>query len=98
MLQRHFMRTTRTWAFAVFALLIGTGFLLSNTGSVFWAPPSPAEPDDSIYTNPFTFDALTNGGTLDPDVGPEVRIAERWQLLGGPTALPFVQAMGDQAE
>src|SRR5712691_9242829 len=90
---------TRTWVFAVAAMLIvGAGSVLSSTGSVFWAPPSPTEPDDTIYTSPFTFDALTNGGTENPDVGPQVRIAAAWQLLGGPTALPLVQGMAQEAE
>jgi hypothetical protein len=72
--------------------------MISSPGSIFWPPPSPAEPDDTIYTSPFTFDAVTNGGTLDPDVGPEVRIAERWQLLGGPTSLDLVQEMAQEAQ
>ena len=90
---------TRTWVLAVSALLIiSTGKLLSDTGSIFWVPPSPPEPDDTTYTSPFTFDGLTNRGTEDPDVGPQVRIAEAWQLLGGPTALPLVQGMAQEAE
>lgn len=92
------MRTV-IWVFAVAALLtISAGSILSDTGTVFWAPPSPAEPDDTVYTSPFTFDSLTNGGTEDPDVGPAVRIAETWRLLGGPTALPLVQGMAQEAE
>jgi len=98
LLQTKSMRT-RIWLFAVAALLIvGAGSVLSSTASVFWAPPSPPEPDDTIYTSPFTFDALTNGGTENPDVGPQVRIAAAWQLLGGPTALPLVQGMAQEAE
>src|SRR6266581_4904764 len=99
MLTRPKSMRTRIWLFAVATLLIvTTGSVLSSTGSIFWAPPSPPEPDDTIYTSPFTFDALTNGGTEDPDVGPQVRIAQSWQLLGGPTALPLVQGMAQVAE
>jgi len=89
----------QTWVLAVAALLIITaGSILSSTAPVFWVPPTPAEPDDTIYTSPFTFDALTNGGTEDPDVGPQARIAAAWQLLGGRTALPLVWAMAQEAE
>ena len=71
MLLRQKSMRTRTWVFAIAALLIiSAGSVLSSTAPVFWAPPTPAEPDDTIYTSPFTFDALTNGGTEDPDVGP----------------------------
>jgi len=89
----------RTWVFVAVALLAtSSGSVLSQVPSIFWPPPSPAEPDDSIYTSPFTFDAVTNGGTDDPDVGPEARIAAVWQLLGGPTAPALVQAMSLEAE
>src|SRR6516225_9869611 len=89
----------QTWVLAVAALLIITaGSVLSSTTPVFWVPPTPAEPDDTIYTSPFTFDALTNGGTEEPDVGPQARIAAAWQLLGGRTALPLVWAMAQEAE
>src|SRR5437667_11688980 len=89
----------RIWVLAVAALLIvSTGSLLSDSGAIFWPPASPPEPDDSIYTSPFTFDAVTDGGTRDADVGPQARIAAGWQLLGGPTALPLVEAMGRVAE
>jgi hypothetical protein len=99
MLVRPKSMRTRTWVFAVAALLIiSAGSVLSSTAPVFWAPPTPAEPDDTIYTSPFTFDALTNGGTEDPDVGPQARIAAAWQLLGGRTALPLVRAMAQEAE
>jgi hypothetical protein len=90
---------TRSWAFAIAGLLvIATASVLLSTGSVFWPPPSPLEPDDAIYTSPFTFNALTNGGMVEPDVGPQVRIAAVWELLGGPTGLPFVQAMAEEAD
>jgi len=90
---------TRTWVSTVAALLVITsGSVLSSTVPVFWAPPTPAEPDDTIYTSPFTYDALTNGGTEEVDVGPQARIAAAWQLLGGRTALPLVQAMAQEAE
>jgi photosystem II stability/assembly factor-like uncharacterized protein len=79
-------------------ICVAAGAVASGTAPVFWAPPSPAEPDDTIYTSPFTFDSLSNGGTDEPDVGPEVRIAAAWQLLGGPTALPLVQDMSQEAE
>jgi hypothetical protein len=62
------------------------------------APPGPPEPDDTIYTSPFTFDVVTHGGTEDPDPGPAVRIAARWELLGGPTPLPLVIGMAQEAE
>src|SRR5215831_12033346 len=99
MLLRPKSMRTQTWVLAVAALLIITaGSVLSSTAPVFWVPPTPAEPDDTIYTSPFTFDAVTNGGTDDPDVGPQARIAAAWQLLGGRTALPLVWAMAQEAE
>ena len=97
-MQTKSMRTRIGLPAVAALLIISTGSLLSDTVSIFWAPPSPPEPDDTIYTSPFTFDALTNGGTENPDVGPQVRIAERWQLLGGPTALSLVQGMAQEAE
>ena len=90
------------------AILIAPAFLLaatlvaqfgfSQTTSAFWPPPTPLTPDDGIYRSPFTFNSLSNGGTEEPDAGPQVRIAARWQLLGGPVAVPIVQAMAQEAE
>ena len=81
----------------VFSVAV-VALVASNTNQVLWPPPSPPEPDDSIYTSPFTFDVVTNGGTEEADPGPQTRIAAGWQLLGGPTALPLVQAMAQTAE
>ncbi len=83
------------------ALFLGvtfTQFAFSDTAPPFWPPPSPPAPDDGIYTSPFTFNFLSNGGTIEPDAGPDVRLAARWQLLGGPVALPLAQAMAQEAE
>jgi hypothetical protein len=77
---------------------VTTQFAFSDTAPPFWPPPSPPAPDDGIYTSPFTFNSLSNGGTVEPDAGPDVRLAARWQLLGGPVAPPLAQAMAKEAE
>jgi hypothetical protein len=92
------LRARFSITFVVTLVIFGAGSLVSRTGPVLWAPPSPPEPDDTIYTSPFTFDTVTNGGTATADIGPQGRIAARWQILGGPTALPLVQAMAQVAE
>ncbi len=86
------------WLAGGLLLIVAAVSIAATNGPVFWPPPSPPEPDDSIYTSPFTFDSVTNGGTQEADPGPQVRIAAGWQLLGGPTALPLVQAMSQTAE
>ena len=77
---------------------VATQFAFCDTAPPFWPPPSPLTPDDGIYSSPFTFNSLSNGGTIEPDAGPDVRLAARWQLLGGPVAPPLAQAMAQEAE
>jgi hypothetical protein len=86
------------WLAGGLGLAMTAALVASSSSVVFWVPPSPPSPDDSIYTSPFTFDRVTNGGTQEADPGPQARIAAGWQLLGGPTALPLVEAMSQTAE
>ena len=97
-MRKHLMRA-RSWVFALAVLLlVAPRAVLASDPPAYWPPPAPAQPDDTLYTSPFTFDVVTNGGTVDADVGPEARITASWQLLGGPTALPLVQGMAHEAE
>ena len=91
-------RQAGKWIVGGLVFVMTAASVASSSKVIFWAPPSPPAPDDSIYTSPFTLDTVTNGGTQEADPGPQARIAAGWQLLGGPTALPFVQAMSQTAE
>jgi photosystem II stability/assembly factor-like uncharacterized protein len=94
------IRSSRTGhlVLAAASLLLVAHPTRAQTPPPYWPPPAPAEPDDTLYTSPFTFDVVTNGGTEDADVGPEARIAAKWQLLGGPVSIPLSAAMGQATE
>src|SRR5262247_4055640 len=92
------IRLSRIACTALWILLLATVPARAQTPPPSWPPPAPAEPDDTLYKSPFTFESTSGGEGEEGEPGPAARIAARWEILGGPVSLPLSQAMAQAAE